>query len=170
MDPSGLRPAPKGVAAGLRRLGARWKDQVPVFAAALWWGSLTATGFVMVPTLFAHFATPAQAGQAAARLFSAQTWIAVGCGLLLLLVSRQRGQAPQMDWARGALLFVFAGVLLALLAEFAVAPRIMARVNLRLWHSLGSGMYVLQWACAGVVLWKVTDRKGRHPGLDPGSM
>jgi glucan phosphoethanolaminetransferase (alkaline phosphatase superfamily) len=160
MDPSGLRPAPKGVAAGLRRLGARWKDQVPVFAAALWWGSLTATGFVMVPTLFAHFATPAQAGQAAARLFTAQTWIAVGCGLLLLFASRQGHEAARMDWARGALIFVFAGLLLALVAEFAVSPRIMTRANLKLWHSVGSGMYVLQWVCAGVVLWKVADLKG----------
>ena len=160
MDPSGLRPAPKGVAAGLRRLGARWKDQVPVFAAALWWGSLTATGFVMVPTLFAHFATPAQAGQAAARLFTAQTWIAVGCGLLLLFASRRGDEGARMDWARGALAFVVAGVLLALLAEFAISPRIMARENLRLWHSVGSGMYVLQWVCAGVVLWKVADLKG----------
>ena len=61
-----------------------------------------------------------------------------------------------MDWARGALVFVVAGVLLALLAEFAVAPRIVARENLKLWHSVGSGMYVLQWVCAGVGLWKIS--------------
>jgi hypothetical protein len=36
-----------------------------------------------------------------------------------------------MDWAQGALAFVLAGVLLALLAEFAIAPRILARENLR---------------------------------------
>jgi hypothetical protein len=46
-------------------------------------------------------------------------------------------------------------VLLALLSEFGVAPRIVARDNLKLWHAVGSGMYLLQWACAGVTLWKV---------------
>jgi hypothetical protein len=48
------------------------------------------------------------------------------------------------------------GLLLALLSEFAVAPRIVARENLRLWHSVGSAMYVLQWLCAGVTFWKLT--------------
>ncbi len=95
------------------------------------------------------------AGQMAARLFTAQTWVALGCGLLLMLMSRSE-QRPRMDWAQGALLYVVAGVLLALLVEFAIAPRIVARGNLRLWHSVGTGMYVLQWLCAGVVLWKVT--------------
>jgi len=132
------------------------KARVPLFAAALWWGSLTATGFVMVPTLFAHMATAALAGQTAARLFTAQTWIGVGCGLLLLMASRQGGEAAPMDWAGGALVYIVAGVLLALLAEFAVSPRILARENLRLWHSLGTGMYVLQWLCAGTVLWKTS--------------
>jgi hypothetical protein len=148
-----------------------WKARLPVFAAALWWGSLTATGFVMVPTLFAHMSSPALAGQTAARLFTAQTWIGLGCGLLLLISSRQGNETAPMDWARGALIFVMAGVLLALLAEFAVAPRIIARDNLKLWHSIGSGMYVLQWLCAGAVLWKTSAlllRLGPLP-MDPGS-
>ena len=138
-----------------------WKARLPVFAAALWWGSLTATGFVMVPTLFAHMATPALAGQTAARLFTSQTWIGVACGLLLLIASRQGDEAAPMDWASGALVFVVAGVLLALLAEFAVAPRILARDNLKTWHSVGSGMYVLQWVCAGATLWKVSSPSSR---------
>jgi hypothetical protein len=128
-----------------------------VLAAALWWGSLTTTGFMVVPLLFAYLPSPALAGQTAAKLFSAQTWVAVGCGLLLMMSSRSRSTA-RMDWASGALPFVFAGVLLALLVEFAVAPRIMARDNLKLWHSVGSGMYLLQWLCAGAVLWKLTAR------------
>jgi hypothetical protein len=126
-----------------------------VLAAALWWGSLTTTGFIVVPLLFANLPTPALAGQTAAKLFTAQTWIALACGMLLMMSSRTRA-AARMDWAAGALLFVFAGVLLALLAEFAVAPRIMARDNLKLWHAVGSGMYRLQWFGAGVVLWKLT--------------
>jgi hypothetical protein len=133
-----------------------------VLAAALWWGSLTTTGFIVVPLLFANLPSPALAGQTAARLFSAQTWVAVGCGLLLMMSSRTRTTA-RMDWAGAALLFVFAGVLLALLAEFAVAPRIIARDNLKLWHGVGSGMYLLQWICAGVVLWKVTAVRSAGP-------
>jgi hypothetical protein len=147
----------------LRRLGTGWKAQVPVFAAALWWGSLTTMGFVAVPLLFANLPTAALAGQTAARLFTAQTWIALGCGLLLLFASRRGHEPSRMDWGGGALVFVMAGVLLALLAEFAVAPRIMARENLRLWHSVGSGMYVLQWLCAGVVLWKVARFRSADP-------
>jgi len=37
--------------------------------AALWWGSLTALGFVIVPMLFTHLPSPAVAGQVAAKLF-----------------------------------------------------------------------------------------------------
>jgi hypothetical protein len=40
-----------------------------------------------------------------------------------------------------------------------VAPRIVARENLALWHRVGTGMYVLQWLCAAVVLFRVG--KGR---------
>jgi hypothetical protein len=140
-----------------------WKDRAAVLAAALWWGSLTTTGFVTVPLLFANLPSPALAGQTAAKLFSAQTWVAVACGLLLLMSSRSRATA-RMDWASGALLFVFAALLLALLGEFAIAPRIMARENLKIWHSVGSGMYLLQWLCAGAVLWKATGPDARSAG------
>ena len=145
-------------------IGSGWKHRAAVLAAAFWWGSLTTTGFIVVPLLFANLPSAALAGQTAAKLFSAQTWVAIACGLLLMMSSRSRDLA-RMDWASGALLFVFAALLLALLGEFAVAPRIMARENLRLWHSLGSGMYLLQWLCAGVVLWKVTGQGTRSAGL-----
>ena len=131
------------------------RQRLPLFAAALWWGSLSVTGFIVVPLLFANLATPAIAGGMAAKLFTAQTYVALACGLPLILSARGQDGQARMDWAGGAVLFVLAGLLLALLAEFAVAPRIVARENLRLWHSLGSGMYVLQWLCVGVVLWKV---------------
>jgi hypothetical protein len=49
-------------------------------------------------------------------------------------------------------------MLLALLSQFGVAPRIVARENLRLWHAVGSAMYALQWVCALVVLWRITRR------------
>jgi hypothetical protein len=139
------------------------RERLPVFAAALWWGSLTVTGFITVPLLFIHLPTPAIAGGMAAKLFSAQTWIALACGLLLFLLARGKEAAARMDWAQGALILIAAGVLLALLGEFAVAPRIVARENLKLWHTVGSGMYLLQWVCAGVTLWKVSRLKSAGP-------
>ena len=132
--------------------------RLPVLLAALWWGSLTAIGFLAVPLLFASLPTAQLAGQTAAKLFTAQSWLSLACGLLLLLVSRGKEAGARMDWAQGALLFVAAGLLLAMLGEYAVAPRIVARENLKLWHAVGSGMYLLQWACALVVLWKVSSR------------
>jgi hypothetical protein len=140
-----------------------WKARVPVMAAALWWGSLTAIGLLAVPLLFAHLPTPALAGQVAAKLFAAQTWVAVVCGLLVMISSRTGSEPVRMDWASGALFYVIAGVLLALLVEFAVAPRIVARTNLRLWHGVGSVMYALQWVCAAVVLWKTSGLRSSGP-------
>jgi len=133
----------------------RLPSGLALLAAALWWGSLTVTGFVTVPLLFTHLPSPALAGNMAAKLFTAQTWIALGCGLLLIMLARGRGSKAKMDWAGGAIAFIAGGMLLALLSEFAVAPRIVARDNLKLWHSVGSGMYLLQWVCAGVTLWRI---------------
>ncbi|MDO5623243.1 MAG: DUF4149 domain-containing protein [Pseudomonadota bacterium] len=130
------------------------RDRLALFAAALWWGSLTAIGFMAVPLLFRHLPTPAMAGQMAARLFTAQAWVSVACGVLLLLCLRDSAKS-QVDKAQTAIMFVLAGLLLALLVEFGVAPRIVARENLALWHSVGTAMYALQWLCAALVLWRI---------------
>jgi Domain of unknown function (DUF4149) len=129
--------------------------QLQIFLAALWWGSLTAVGFMVVPMLFVHLETPAIAGQMAAKLFSAQTWLALACGVLLLLAAKRQS----LDQAYTPSPWVIAGMLLALLIELAVKPHIMARDNLALWHNLGSAFYVLQWLCAGKVLWTLSPMK-----------
>jgi len=138
-----------------------WHTRLALFAAALWWGSLTAVGAWIVPLLFANLPSPAMAGGMAARLFSAQTWVALGCGIVLLMVIRGREETVRMDAMGGALMFVVLGMVLALLVEFAIAPRITARQDLRLWHSVGSAMLALQWVCAGVVLWKAAHQPAR---------
>lgn len=127
--------------------------RLPVLVAALWWVSLSTIGFLVVPMLFVYLPTPAMAGSMAAKLFSAQTWVSSGCGMLLLiLVNRSLAPVPA---ARVAIILIAVGVLMALLAEFAVAPRIVARDNLRVWHSVGSAMYLLQWLCAAATFWKL---------------
>ena len=127
--------------------------------AALWWGSLTGLGFVVVPLLFTHMPSPAAAGAMAAKLFTAQTWIGIACAMLLLLVSNKKDALAPVLPAQPAIKFIVAGLLLAVLVEFGVAPRIVnARAdggNLRLWHGLGSVMYLGQWLCAGLALWRL---------------
>lgn len=148
-----------------------WKARLPLLTAALWWGSLSAVGFWVVPLLFAHAATPAVAGQLAAKLFAAQTWVGLGCGLLLLVSARTGDEAPTLDWAEGALVYVLVGMLLGLLLEFAVTPRIVARVDLKFWHGLGTALYGAQWVCALLVLWKLAPGPCRAGGAtsSPGS-
>ncbi len=133
--------------------------RLPALLAALWWGSLTTVGLLVVPLLFAHLPTPALAGGMAARLFAAQTWVTVACCVLLLLISRPKGEVAQYSWAQAAMVFIIGGLLLALLSQFGVAPRIVARENLRVWHAVGSGMYLVQWLCAGITLWITTGRR-----------
>jgi hypothetical protein len=129
-----------------------WKARIPVLAAALWWGSLTGIGFVAVPLLFGHLPTPAMAGQMAAKLFSAQAWVSVGCAVLVLISGRpERGLARTEG-------YVLAGLILAILGEFAVAPRILARQDLALWHTVGTVFYGGQWVCALAALWKLSAR------------
>ncbi len=138
--------------------------RLQIFLAALWWGSLTTVGFMVVPMLFVHLETPAIAGQMAAKLFSAQTWLALASGVLLLLAAKRQN----LDQAHTPSPWVLAGMLLALLIELAVKPHIMARDNLALWHNLGSAFYVLQWLCAGTVLWTLSPMKP-EPAIAAGS-
>lgn len=140
--------------------------RLPALVAALWWGSLTTIGFLVVPMLFAHLPSPMVAGNMAAKLFAAQTWVAVACCLVLLLISRPKQAIAQYPWAQAAMVFILGGMLLALLTQFGVAPRIVARQDLRLWHSVGTVVYVLQWCCALAVLWQ-TLRQAQKPPLLP---
>lgn len=123
-----------------------WK--LGAWVAALWWGSLCALGFWVVPLLFASLPSAYLAGRTAAVLFAAQTWVALGCGLYLLVLERMDARASRSR----ALLWISAGMLLALLSEYAVAPHIQARENLLFWHTLGTVLYAVQIVCAAGVL------------------
>ena len=133
------------------------KQRFNVMVAALWWGSLTALGFVVVPMLFANLGAPAVAGAMAAKLFTAQTWLSAGGAMLLLVVLNKKDDQALAQQAQAAMKFVVAGLLLALLVEFGIAPRIVsARAeggNLKLWHGLGTALYLAQWLAAGWTLW-----------------
>jgi hypothetical protein len=135
------------------------RERLPVLLAALWWGSLSTLGFMVVPMLFAVLPTPAMAGGMAAKLFTAQTWLSMACTLILLLVFKSKQGIAQIAPAHVATIFVAFGFLAAVLVEFAISPHIVARENLKLWHGLGSALYLLQWLAAGATLWKVSAQR-----------
>ncbi|MDI9330779.1 MAG: DUF4149 domain-containing protein [Alphaproteobacteria bacterium] len=129
------------------------RQRLSLFTAALWWGSLTALGAWVVPLLFKFLQPTALAGQMAAQLFEFQTHVSAVCAVVLLMAVRQRGQYGVLFWVVG-------GLLLALIQQWGVAPRIVARENLALWHSVGTALLAAQWVCAGVCLWRFALQSG----------
>jgi hypothetical protein len=136
------------------------KPRISILLAALWWGSLSTLGFLVVPLLFVHLPSPAAAGAMAAKLFTVQTWLSIACTFFLLLFLKEKEAVAHTQPAQAAMKYVVAGLLLAVLVEFGVSPRIVnARAeggNLKLWHGLGTAMYVAQWLAAGWTLWRLS--------------
>ena len=125
---------------------------------ALWWGSLSSLCFWIVPLMFWYLPSPATAGALAAKLFSAQTWVTLCCGLCLVALDSPRFGKFTPFKPGSTRFWAMAGMSLALLAEFLIAPRILTRDNLLVWHTLGTTTYAMQWACAGIAL-RMTLRK-----------
>lgn len=146
-----------------------WRARVALLLTALWWGSLGAIGFVAVPLLFANLPSAGMAGRVAARLFSAQTWVGIACALPLLAIVGRNTAFASVDANRNASLLIVIALWLAVVGEWAIAPRILARENLALWHALGSAAYLAQWVCVGWVLlrWPL-NASGLQPA-EPGS-
>ena len=122
--------------------------------AAVWWGSLTALGAWVVPLLFAHAPTKAMAGGLAAQLFSAQAWVGLVCGVLSLWAQRHVDHVRGLAHVPSAL--ILAAMLMAAIGEWGIAPRIVARENMLLWHSLGTAFWVLQWGCLTAHVWRLS--------------
>ena len=136
-------------------MGQKLLRAVPLWVSAAWAFSLTTVGFFVVPMLFMHLPDKSIAGAMAGKLFSAQTYVSTACCMALLFAFRARQPLVSEDVAKTGTLLVLGGMLLALLSEFGVAPHIIARDNLALWHKVGSAMYFAQWACALAMFWKL---------------
>lgn len=123
-------------------------------ASALWWASLSCLGAWIVPSLFSYAPSKALAGNLAAHLFSGQTWLTLACGLCLLAISNASPAPAILNWLKNTQKSIIAGMLCAFLVEFLVAPKIVARESLMIWHSVGTAMFVIQWICASWVFFK----------------
>jgi len=115
-------------------------QQASFFVTALWWGSLTTVGFMVVPMLFARMDSMQAAGKMAAALFNAQDYVGWVCGAVLGLVYMQNKPLAQQNRARATLYLIAVTLLASLVSHWLVAPQILTRENLKLWHSLGTGL------------------------------
>ncbi len=129
------------------------KQQAEFFTLALWWGALTVVGFGVVPLLFASLETPQAAGRMAAVLFSALDWLGWVCAALLLLFYGSNIPLTPANHVKFAIVIVAIAVCASVASHWLVAPLIVARENLKLWHSLGSGLYLVEWASITILLW-----------------
>jgi Domain of unknown function (DUF4149) len=131
-----------------------------LFSLALWWGSLTTIGFIVIPLLFQHLPNRQVAGQMAAQLFRYQAFVSWACCALLIFIQYRSDNLAMSnllpsDRAKGndkTLMFV--GLIFSLIVFWVVAPQIVQRQNLKLWHALGTALYAGQWLCASVLLYR----------------
>ena len=137
---------------------------LPLWLAAAWLMSLSTVGFLVVPLLFMYLPSPAMAGGMAAHLFSAQTVLSAACAIGLLVLIRLPRCDIATDLAPTLTLWALGGVLLALLVELGVAPRIVAREDLAFWHRIGTAMYAGQWVCA-LAVFAMLSRSARYAAL-----
>ena len=145
---------------------------LPLWLAAAWLMSLSTIGFLVVPLLFMYLPSPALAGGMAAHLFAAQTVLSAACAIGLLVLIRLPRCDIATDLAPTLSLWALGGVLLALLVELGVAPRIVAREDLAFWHRIGTAMYAGQWVCALAVfamLSRSAQRVAPPEQLQPGA-
>lgn len=121
------------------------RNTTATFVLALWWGSLTVVGIGVVPLLFASMEAPQAAGRMAAVLFAAQDWLGWLCGAVLAVFTWENRRFPLVGRAKIAILIIAFSMCAAAVSHWLVAPQIVARQNLKLWHSLGSILYFSQW-------------------------
>ncbi len=112
------------------------------FSLALWWGSLTSIGFIVVPLLFKHLESPQTAGRMAAVLFDTLGYIAWVCGALLLTTKPN----SKSMWLIGLAL------LASLVIHFVVSPNIVTKGDLRLWHTVGTALFATEWLALSTLL------------------
>jgi uncharacterized membrane protein len=147
-------------------------DALQSIAVTLWVGGLWAIGLIVAPLLFHALSDRSQAGMLAGQLFTAMTYLGLGCGAYLLLfrLARFGGQAF------GQLLFwsVLLMVALAAAGQFGVQP-IMAslrqqalpsevmhsifRDRFAAWHGVSSVLYLIECMLGLVVV--VQQGRGR---------
>lgn len=135
----------------------RWQMRLALFLAALWWGSLTSVAGLAVPVLWHAIPVASLARPVVVRMLEAQSWLALACGMLILLLFKARANGPSGTQAWAMTAGAALGMLCALLLQFSIAPRVMAAPEIRIWWLAGAALLLLQWVCAATLLWRAAN-------------
>jgi hypothetical protein len=90
----------------------------------LWVGSLWCIGYIVAPTLFAFLDDRSLAGDIAGELFRIETWLSIGCYLLLIAIWFMAGRAGPGRMPPGRALVPTLMVVLLAVSEWVIGPMI----------------------------------------------
>ncbi len=135
--------------------------------ATLWVGSLWAIGYLVAPTLFATLSDRVLAGTIAGSLFRVEAWLAVVCGICLLLLFCYRTADDHAPLRKTLLKLTLAMLLCTFIGYFGVQPFMAAlrataaatggvmdaaaKTQFGILHGVASGIYLIQ-SLLGVAL------------------
>lgn len=143
--------------------------RIAALVATLWAGSAWTIGYVVAPTLFALLPDRPTAGTLAGALFRNQAWIALACGIVLLILMRINkdlgGGSRRVIFRVVILMLLCVGVgyfglqpYMAQLRSLAAGTGVMEgalRTQFALTHGVSSALYFVQSVLAGVLIWKL---------------
>lgn len=132
------------------------------FLVTLWVGSLWSIGYLAVPILFSTLDDRMLAGMLAGKMFTAVSFIGLGCGTALMamaVMSTPNFIKDKRVLVLGLMLF------LVMIGEFALQPAMAdlkaqglsggsrAAATFGLLHGIASLLYLLNSVCGFVLLW-----------------
>lgn len=144
---------------------------VRLLLATVWVGSLWTIGYIVAPILFAVVENKILAGTIAGKLFQAEAWLSLACGLLLVYLCNLTAYKFSIKERRLVLLLI-AGMLTCTVAGYfvlnpymvdlrelmhgAVGPDlIVVKSKFGLLHGLSSVIYLLESLLAVALILKI---------------
>lgn len=143
---------------------------VRLLLATLWCGSLWTIGYIVAPILFAVVENKVSAGTIAGKLFQAEAWLSLVCGLLLVFLCNLTVCTLSIKERRLVLLLIIGMLTCTLVGYFAlhpymvdlrelmrgaVEPDLVVKSKFGLLHGLSSVIYLLESLLAVALVLKI---------------
>jgi Domain of unknown function (DUF4149) len=139
--------------------------------ATFWVGTLWATGFIVVPTLFATLADRILAGTIAGSLFRVVAWLSISCAAALIALLFQAMRSEDQKPSK-TVFYLIAGMVACTVAYFGMQPHMAelrvvlhsvadpalvteAAKQFGIMHGIATGIYVVQSLLGATLILKL---------------